>query len=52
MICNDCGETFFEPNYYEERHGFSEGPYEYFAECPYCGSESILEDEEDEQEEG
>lgn len=36
-ICTDCGRTFDEPHEYEERHGFTHGPYEKLSCCPYCG---------------
>ena len=43
--CNDCERDFDEPDFYRERHGLSEPPYESFAVCPYCGSDDISFDE-------
>lgn len=37
-ICTDCGATFDEPHEYEERHGFTHGPFEKWSVCPYCGN--------------
>lgn len=36
--CRDCGEYFDEPHRYWETHGFTDGRYESWSECPYCGS--------------
>lgn len=36
--CRECGCEFDEPHTYEERHGFTHGPFEKFSECPACGS--------------
>ena len=36
--CRECGCEFDEPYTYEERHGFTHGPFERFSECPRCGS--------------
>lgn len=50
-ICEECGERFEEPHTYEERHGFTHGPFERWSVCPYCGDPGYREltyDEEDE----
>ena len=58
--CRECGCEFDEPHTYEERHGFTHGPFEKFSECPHCGScdyddacvvEQELEAEEEEDDE-
>ena len=36
--CRECGCEFDEPHTYEERHGFTHGPFEKWSECPQCGS--------------
>ena len=36
--CRECGCEFDEPHTYEERHGFTHGPFEKWSECPHCGS--------------
>lgn len=36
--CRDCGEYFDEPHHWVERHGFTDGLYENWSACPYCGS--------------
>lgn len=36
--CRECGCEFDEPHTTVERHGFTHGPFERFAECPNCGS--------------
>lgn len=36
-ICTNCGETFDTPYRYNERHGFTHGPFENFSVCPHCG---------------
>lgn len=36
--CRECGAEFDEPYRYTETHGFTYGPYEEWAECPYCKS--------------
>lgn len=36
-ICKECGATFDTPHEYEERHGFTHGPFEKWSVCPYCG---------------
>ena len=35
--CTDCGEVFEEPTRYVETHGFTDGRYERWLGCPYCG---------------
>lgn len=35
--CEYCGGEFEEPEIYYEKHGLSQGPYEKWAVCPYCG---------------
>lgn len=52
--CRECGEEFDEPHRWVERHGFTNGPFEYWSACPCCGScdyaESyVVEREEDEE---
>lgn len=42
-ICKDCYNTFEEPYVYEERHGFTHGPFEKWYVCPYCGSSDYKE---------
>lgn len=37
-MCRECGCEFDEPHITVERHGFTHGPFEHFAECPNCGS--------------
>lgn len=37
--CNNCGEIFDEPQVYYETHGFTDGVYERFSCCPYCGGD-------------
>lgn len=48
-VCNDCYETFEEPNSYEESHGFDYPPYEKFYICPHCKSSSFEEYKGDER---
>lgn len=36
-ICLECREVFEEPQRWEERHGFTYGPFEKWSGCPYCG---------------
>lgn len=36
--CRECGCEFDEPRTYEERHGFTHGPFERFTVCPHCDS--------------
>lgn len=36
--CSGCGETFTEPSYIRETHGFADGHFEELAVCPECGS--------------
>ena len=36
--CRECGCEFDEPHTYEESHGFTDGPFEKWSECPNCGS--------------
>ena len=38
-ICKDCGEKFDTPYEYEERHGFTHGPFEKWSVCPHCGGD-------------
>lgn len=51
--CRDCGEEFDFPEEYVETHGFTDGPYEHWSECPFCKSpdfdytEIVLEEEAD-----
>lgn len=37
-ICNECGKTFEDDAVavWNERHGFSEPPYESWTGCPFC----------------
>lgn len=49
-ICEDCGRVFEEPYRYEERHGFTHGPFEKWSVCPYCGSPGYRERTYDEEE--
>lgn len=37
FICTNCGHLFEEPDCWEERHGFTYGPFEKFSGCPKCG---------------
>ena len=37
--CNNCGEIFDEPRVYVETHGFTDGLYETWSCCPYCGGD-------------
>ena len=37
-MCRECHNTFDEPRVCVETHGFLNGPYERFEECPWCGS--------------
>ena len=39
--CPDCGNEFETPEKYEEKHGFTEPPYEMFLVCPNCKSTSF-----------
>lgn len=55
--CRECGEYFDEPHIYEERHGFTHGPFEQIAECPCCyscnfGDAYLVEKEEEAEEDG
>lgn len=36
-ICKECGAVFSEQYEYEEKHGFTDGPFEKWSACPYCG---------------
>ena len=50
--CEDCNNTFDEPETLEEKHPYQESfAVEYWAVCPCCGSvnfeEIIKEDEEE-----
>ena len=36
--CNSCKSEFDEYDTHYEKHGFSDGPFERFATCPYCHS--------------
>jgi len=36
--CPECKNTFDEPRRYVEMHGFTYGPGEHWAVCPYCGN--------------
>lgn len=51
-ICRECGVHFEEPHTYEEKHGFTHGPFEKWSVCPYCGNPEYHEDrcEEGDQE--
>ena len=35
-ICEGCGHVFEEPMEWEERHGFTHGPFEKWSLCPVC----------------
>lgn len=35
-ICDDCEHVFDEPYEWEERHGFTHGPFEKWSGCPSC----------------
>lgn len=37
--CRCCGEVFDEPRVYVETHGFTDGLYETWSCCPYCGGD-------------
>jgi hypothetical protein len=41
--CLSCGETFIDPEIYEETHGLDCGPYERVAVCPNCASTNFSE---------
>lgn len=51
--CKCCGEVFDEPRRYVETHGFTDGLYETWSCCPYCGGdyEDYDPDEEVDEEE-
>ena len=49
--CKDCGEIFDEPHEYVETHGFTDGLYERWSCCPYCGG-SYSDYDEDEEVDG
>ena len=57
--CDNCGETFEEPDYeltsYEDYYGvsslFPDRHYMYLSVCPNCGSEDIEEFDDEEEEE-
>ena len=36
FVCTNCGHLFDEPVCWEERHGFTYGPYETWSGCPKC----------------
>lgn len=36
FVCTNCGYLFEEPCEWEERHGFSHGPFERWRGCPKC----------------
>lgn len=36
-ICLECARTFDDPEICVERHGFTDGLYEKYSVCPYCG---------------
>ena len=36
FVCIECGRTFEEPIYWEERHGLDSPPYEQYSGCPHC----------------
>ena len=38
-VCLNCGNTFTEPIYWEEKHGFSHGPFERFSGSPCCSDD-------------
>lgn len=42
-VCLNCEKTFDEPETYTEMHGFTEGPGEKIAICPWCGHDEIIE---------
>ena len=48
--CNNCGEIFDEPRRYVETHGFTDGLYERWSCCPYCGGDYELYEEETDEE--
>lgn len=37
FVCLGCGNTFIEPEYWEETHGLSSPPYEKISGSPCCG---------------
>lgn len=37
FICPECGYEFDTPHEYDERHGFTHGPFEKWSVCPNCG---------------
>lgn len=39
--CPDCGSEFEKPKQINEKHGFTEPPYEVFLVCPHCNSNSF-----------
>lgn len=49
--CKCCGEIFDEPRVYLETHGFTDGFYETWSCCPYCGGDFEEYDEDEEVEE-
>lgn len=57
--CNDCKETFEEPDRiefcYEDEYGvsgwFQDRHFGYRYECPYCGSSDMEEDYEEHEDE-
>lgn len=48
--CRCCGEVFDEPQRYVETHGFTDGRYETWSCCPYCGGDYVGYEEVDEVE--
>lgn len=49
--CNCCHEVFDEPQRVIETHGFTDGFYEVFNCCPYCGGDYCEFDPDEEVEE-
>ena len=47
--CRNCERTCYtdELKVFTERHGFSEGPFEEFLVCPFCGSPNLDDLEEE-----
>lgn len=39
--CNDCNKFFSETQFYDEKHGLDNPPFERLAVCPICGSSNF-----------
>lgn len=47
--CNECKNTFSEPDIITETHGFKNPPFDKRNVCPFCGSDSYEEIDEIEE---